>query len=365
MLSRLNALSRLRSVLLTIAAMLATCPGTLAQAQSTPAEPTASALLDRWLADLPSQHGEEARRTFTGRVRDLLMEEKFTELEYLAGKLRAAPFLRFADDRVVLVSFYAGVSTSSRELRTSQNVDDWRRRYDRWQAACPESPTVSVARADTQVGYAWSLRGSGYASSVSDDSWEKFNTELELARRILEDSDSPCPERRSQLLAVAMGQEWSDARYDQLFEEAVKAHPTYPPYYARKTYRLLPRWHGAKGELARWAKDETRRNRLGLGEGTYARIALFAVGYSSSVRNELFNELGFTWPELKYSFDSLLHQCPNASSLIDTALKFAWEEKDAEAARAWLALRDDERFLGPLTPDLLAQIEHWCTPATK
>ena len=270
----------------------------------------------------------------------LFVAGAFARIEELGALLRAKPLPVFLDGTPALDFFYAGLS-SRQELERhdpdNPKTDPAPSRYQRWAAAFPDSPVRPVAEADAWTDYAWRARGGGWSYTVTSDGWSLFEKRLAIARRLLNDAPAICPHHAATLQTVALGQGWDRKEYDALFERAVKANPSYLPYYYRKAVWLLPRWHGEPGELERWARAEAGRGRAGAGRAIYARIHL---GQIYSIGDEFrWNPRsgGFDWPLTREACTDLVEATPGSLWNRIAFARFAWLARDRDTLRRALA----------------------------
>ncbi len=117
---------------------------------------------------------------------------------------------------------------------------------------------------------AWRARGTGWASSVTDEGWRTMHTELAEARKCLLEAQRlqpRFPEAATKMIAVVMGDGESgpgDSLRDW-FDRAVEGQFDYELAYSSYRYALLPRWHGSYPtmysfgvECAKTGKYDTR-----------------------------------------------------------------------------------------------------------
>lgn len=266
--------------------------------------------------------------------------DAFARLEELGALLRAKPMPVFLDGTPALNFFYAGLS-SVRELENhdpeNPKASSAPSRYQRWAAAFPDSPVRPVAEADAWTDYAWNARGGGWGYTVSQGGWDLFGKRLAIARSILESAPALCPHHAATLQTVALGQGWEREEYEALFERAVKANPTYLPYYFRKSVWLLPRWHGETGELEKWARAEASSGRAGAGRSIYARIHLSQINFIDDEFRWSPRSGGFDWSLTREACQDLLKSTPGSLWNRIAYARFAWLARDRDTFRHVLA----------------------------
>ncbi len=185
----------------------------------------------------------------------LFKEKKYADLEALAARLRAEP-TAITERMPPLDLFY-------RSFEIERNASDkaWLRRkaaLEAWLAAVPESVVARVALADWWTGYAWKARGSGWASTVTEEGRRLMLERLAEAARVLEEA----PEQKvndpafyNQWITIALGQGWKPAQTRRSFNYGTTANKTYHPLYRNFTYWLAPRWHGEAGDWQAFAAE--------------------------------------------------------------------------------------------------------------
>lgn len=102
----------------------------------------------------------------------------------------------------------------------------------------------------TEVKLAWEARGTGWASTVSDDGWRALHEHMQKARDYLAKAHAlhpEFPEPATEMIAVAMGDGGRlqvDGR--EWFEKAVRAQLDFYPAYEAYQLSLWPRWGGSQ-----------------------------------------------------------------------------------------------------------------------
>ncbi|MFA4987246.1 MAG: hypothetical protein WC712_11725, partial [Candidatus Brocadiia bacterium] len=128
-----------------------------------------------------------------------------------------------------------------------------------------------------------------------------------------------------------LGQSWSDADYDRLYNEAVSKEPTYYDYYFMKANRLLPRWHGNPGDWQRFALEAASKSSKEEGMTLYARIAWGMGGMDYT--DNLFTQGGIQWPLMKQGFEDIERNYPNSIWNLNAFCYYACMAKDWDTAR--------------------------------
>jgi hypothetical protein len=176
---------------------------------------------------------------------------------------------------------------------------------NQWKGAQPDSATARIALAQAYVNYAWKARGSGYADSVTDDSWKKYNDRIDLAASALADAASEkdrCPYWYEVMQQVALAQGWSKSQARKLFDNAVAFEPGYYHYYREYAKFLLPKWYGEQGDTEAFATESADRAGGQQGDFLYFEIASLRMcpcdPKNASVQ-------GMSWPRIKQGYTAL------------------------------------------------------------
>jgi len=217
---------------------------------------------------------------------------------------------------------YSGNSIESLLGRTS----DWRRSVK--DAIGSELIEVQLFRT-----WAWSARGSGYANSVSRQSWEVFGMRLEMAAAGLEEIRARAtvnPLWYQLALQLGGDQQMGTEEIDRLFEEGVQRFPDYLGIYGARMRLLMPRWGGTVGELDAFiqAAADAHRGTLDPDE----RYAQLYAAYSGMEEDELniFAAGNADWARVQEGFKRLRQRYPRSDFILNQYAKLACVAGDAE-----------------------------------
>lgn len=243
------------------------------------------------------------------------------------------------NDKDFSVMGYNQVSTFGDALEELKGTSIEKRleQLQAWQSAKPKSSLAAAAHAELLVTYAWKARGSGWSNSVSEEGWNLMHERLNSARKALSAvSGKGIRKTRGWYKAmshVALGQGWSHAEYDALFDEARKAYPDFSQFYYDKAYWLLPRWYGEPGEWERFANESA--DALGGKEGDmlYARI----VWYIHTVVSDELQHSDFSMQRFESGLNAMSQAHSNSPDWVVSPLSelacVAMDRGDREIAR--------------------------------
>ena len=204
-------------------------------------------------------------------------ESDFLALDTLATTLRTEKD-RSSSGRWNLSNFYSSLYGAMREERKKNSAEDWSRAEDklnRWVATAPQSSTAPIVLATAQTSHAWTLRGSGYASTVTPKGWEGFAKYMAIARNTLEankKNSSNDPQWYVVMLRVALAESWKMDQYMALYEEAISKEPLYYETHIQASERFLPMWGGNIPAIQDFAAKAVKRTAAADGQGLYAHV---------------------------------------------------------------------------------------------
>ena len=182
---------------------------------------------------LPEQR-EAAVRTSESQCRtailNLLARRDYAGLDDLASAARSSK------DRVeggawkLYVIYDAAASPASGDRAGMDEWDSHIRVLEDWVKARPDSITARVALAESYRLAGWKARGHGFADTVTDAGWAKFDAQgLKAAATLLEAAKLPakCPHWYFVMLELARDQGLGKEEIRQLFEGAIAFEPAY------------------------------------------------------------------------------------------------------------------------------------------
>jgi hypothetical protein len=237
-----------------------------------------------------------------------------------------------------LTVFYASIGRAIRD-KAKEGEHGFKfleSRIDAWAVRYPTSPVPSMALSSVHLERAWSIRGTGYASTVKPEAWKPFAESVERARTVLEQSKSIAsidPHWYGVMLEVAALQGWERDRFDKLLNEALEREPVFYQTYFTALEYLLPKWHGNLGQIEMFAREAVKRTSKSEGQGMYARIYWYAS--ESQFGSELFQSSAAQWPKMKSGFDDVIARYPDSWNLNNYA-KFSCLARDKAKTTALL-----------------------------
>ncbi len=260
---------------------------------------------------------EDEATTAKVRIRSegttLLNNRDYRGLDTLASQL-AQSRQTFAQGDWPIGFFYSEVAALPKKSTPAEWEAHMQLLRD-WFENDSDSPTARLAMVYGLIGYAWEARGDGWASFVTENGWQLFGERLTEARRILTAAEplaGTSPIFYSERLELALADNTPREVYDQLFEEAVSAFPTYTNFYTSRAYYLLPRWHGEPGEWEAFAAASADQVSGEAGEILYAQIVWFM--HDQRFFGNIFRESAAQWPRTENGFDALCRRYPNSIS---------------------------------------------------
>ncbi len=193
-----------------------------------------------------------AQRPWGAKSFALLEQKNYDELERVAAELQKSnasdaklfPFLQNFFDVLTWPDDY--------------DFDKLQPAIEAWRRARPQSNFARLVEIDFWTNKAYSIRGGGYASSITPEMSARMDEALERGTRAI--AELPDSANQSPLFFTVL-QDWAKLSgagrpfIDAVFEEGVAKFPDYQPIYLNHSILLLPRWFGAPGE---WQAMATR-----------------------------------------------------------------------------------------------------------
>lgn len=122
-----------------------------------------------------------------------------------------------------------------------------------WIKASPESFVPAYFKGMAHVRWGWAARGDGVASTVTEEGWNTFGSELQKAKEeftLANRISSSQAYGYTGLLIVARALNAPDKVHEAYFSAAIQADPDYLAAYEMRLTALYPKWGGSvKGAL--------------------------------------------------------------------------------------------------------------------
>jgi hypothetical protein len=231
------------------------------------------------------------------KLNELVTAGKYEDLEQIANACRMNSSVHYygAD----LEQFYEIISSPGGD--DSDAVWDTRKgELEKWSESRPTSVTPKVALANFYVAWGWKARGSGWASTVSQQGWKDLGDRIAQANKLLTEAEG-CATKDPHVyfseLKVALGAGWSKADMEKAFEKGRSVDRYYYPLYEAKTHYLLPRWYGDRDDNLKFAEEASAAMRNpDDGDALYSIIA----GYVALTEGgNFFQVTSFSWARMK------------------------------------------------------------------
>jgi len=225
---------------------------------------------------------DEPDELYSPRIKNLLVQEDFAQLEKIAHQNRIEKG-RLLGGVWKTVGFYNGTGMPVFVgMPNDSDYADQIAREKRWIAANPDSTAARLSLAYLYLNYANLARGPGVADTVTDSQWGLFYDRTSQAKALLLEASvlkekDPFWFHTMQLVAHNEGWDQHDAR--ELFDEAVAFEPSYYHYYREYARYLLPEWYGNPGDVLAFAKETQKRVPEPNGSILYFRIVSALVCY--------------------------------------------------------------------------------------
>ena len=279
---------------------------------------------------------------YANEIRDLLLHEKFSELDEIARANRDGSLLAGGDWKSF--DYYIAIEQPfSYHLLTDADYQKEIATATRWKASFPESAAARISLASFYLQYAWLARGEGYSDSVSASQWELFHERAATAEQILKEA-AQLKERDPHwyyvMIGIAKAQGWSQTDTRELLDQALAFEPGYQHFYTAYSYYLLPEWYGNAGDIQTLAEEAAEKYPEPRGSILYFQIMSTLGCHCRTIEEQLAKA---DWPKLKLGYENLTRiygtSNYNANRLAAMAAVFC-DKEAAHAAFKDVAYRD-------------------------
>lgn len=267
-----------------------------------------------WLISLSAYSGElEMRNEIENNVKKLFINDDFEELDTIADQYRN-PHERTDSGLWKLTIFYSGfdaITTSN--LKDEDYWDMLKGKVDKWIKLYPDSPTANIAKGIILTGYAWKIRGRSWARDVPEDAWKPFKENLIIAKEhMLKTKKIAARDPHWYVVAayILNGLSEDKESFMKLVNEGLEKTPNYYQLYFAAIAYLVPKWHGNKAEIEKFANQSVDRTKSSEGMGMYARIYWYAS--QTQYDERLFLDSDVLWKKMKQGIYDVLSAYPDS-----------------------------------------------------
>ncbi len=130
--------------------------------------------------------------------------------------------------------------------------------FDALVAHHPSDPCAYLLRGVHALAWGWLARGTGWASSVTEEGWRLLRERLRLADadlRYAASLDPADPTPWSFLIRVGLGLSWDKAAVRAVFEETRRRDPEHYPAHRQMLWAVSPKWGGTDADMFDFARS--------------------------------------------------------------------------------------------------------------
>lgn len=225
------------------------------------------------------------------------------------------------DDPATLVKFGDATRSILRESKVSPAI----------QAAC---------HGDFLTTLAWGYRGSGWASSVTEDGHNKMMETLIEADQVLTAAAAKYPDEvriPTLMLTVELGQGMGKDRMNKWFDSATGIDPDYFRAYSAKANYLQPKWYGSPQEVMEfgWQCVQT-----GKWDQVIPMIFVENIAEISDQAPKIY-ENKKVWDAVQQTYEEYLKRYPRSTCYRTMYLNAAAQARQWKVAREQLGILGD------------------------
>ena len=237
------------------------------------------------------------------------------EVRTVDGKWRLDAFINIIE----------GIGVQGRWDAIYKNIQEWKEHSP----GLPGPPIVESLYWDA---YAWSARGGGYASEVTETGWELFKERLAKAEKVLLASKSYASDNPLwyyQYIKVAVGLGWDKPQLLKLFLEAISKEPEFYQKYFIAAAAMSPKWGGSYELMDKVATSSAEFTRKQEGDVVYTRV-YWSIDGQLSRQDDYFEDTKVDWGRMKSGFEQLLMEYPESNWNLSSFASFACRAGDKE-----------------------------------
>lgn len=239
------------------------------------------------------------------RLTQLNQSDQFALFERALGEL-ATSKKTFVSGTPLANAAYEAVRRVMEGLDTRETYSN---KFIPWKQAYPDSPFVAFADALYTRDKAWKIRGNGYASTVSPESWRLFALRLREAEKKLLDAPVALKETplwHDLLLTIALDSREVESDPKIVFENAIRQWPRNFNFYAVLLDRSVPKWGGSWLTVDSLIKLWSQQLEATEGKSLYARLYIGVLDGGVPP-----DQTAMSWSQMKDSFDDLVVRYPD------------------------------------------------------
>lgn len=274
------------------------------------------------LSGFPENRQVELQRA----LHEWLSEKDFARLDALARWVQetpnsvpgSAPAFRFATLTQYVISPPLG-------------TPDFFERLEAWHQDARKSQLASVCLAEAYIDAAWEARGAGFANTVTEEGFRVFAERMGQAHDLLKpmiDAGGAPAKAYELLFRVATAQSWERETTTKYAEKLLKEWPEYYPAHAEIAVKRLPRWGGAAGDSAEYAKLVDSKIGGDKGAAVYAGIANWVRNYFPE--SQFLPATGFDYERIRDGYLGRVNAEPSDVEAILYGMLFAKIASDRE-----------------------------------
>lgn len=273
-----------------------------------------------------------SRDEYVDKIQEMFSKADFDGLEDTADRARSSKS-RFPGGVWKLFVFYDTLAQplqgkAATEAEWVQHID----KLKQWTISKPHSTTAHITLAQAYLSYGWKARGSGFANTVSEESWQQFGGRADLAAAELKQaaqSSEKCPYWYFAMMQLALAQGWSKSATSTLVEQSIAFEPGFYHVYREFAVYLETKWYGQPGEAEAFAEWISRK--LGGEEGKFVYFEIASV-LNCSCRDSS-QMANLSWAKIKDGYSALQHSYGVSNIKMNRFAYMAYAAGDRPAAR--------------------------------
>jgi hypothetical protein len=259
---------------------------------------------------------------------------EWAELDALVEKL-AASGERADDGRFQLYLLTTGIANRIATLEPGEQ--DLPTKLEAYRKQVPNSAFQPLLAAMVMHASAWRARGSGLASTVTEEGWALYRERNAAAWELMllaKQTSGRLPTWYELAIAIGMDAGVADDVLTAIFNEGIKRFPGYHSIYFGYVRQFAPRWGGDYDTADAFITAQVAAKANTEGEVLYTRLYWMIDQYAAA-DPDFFEASRVSWPRMRAGFESLMKEFPNSQRNQASFLAYACRARDAVTYAKW------------------------------
>jgi hypothetical protein len=184
---------------------------------------------------------------------------------------------------------------------------------------------------------AWQARGSGLASTVTEEGWALYRERSAAAWELImlaKQTSARLPTWYELAISIGMNAGIDDEVLAAIFNEGIQRFPGYYSIYFNYARQFAPRWGGDYETADEFITAQVAAKSNTEGEVLYPRL-YWAIDHYEGASLDFFEASRVSWPRMRTGYELLMKKYPNSQRNQAHFLAYACRANDAVTYAKW------------------------------